>query len=309
MSQNETVSIPLNNYYIFKSCIAGSIYPGIEIAVNYIFDRIEASYINDPRQSSCAGFGFYKGTVPVETNLALNARNLSLAAETENNNMVCVCPTSYNNLKHCKKLISKEKKIEKQIKEIFKDIGLKYDYSPEISHVSDVLLATINEISEKAVYSLSGIKAVTHHGCHYSKFFFNDISSGTFENPTVLDDILKKLGCELLDYSEKFLCCGGGLHNSLYNSEYSRKILRRKLKSIYEQKPDVIITQCPGCTFNLEYHQELISEELGDERVPVLYISEIIALLLGENPQNIGMDMHVVPVEPLLENLGMGVKH
>jgi heterodisulfide reductase subunit B len=310
VSKNETVQIPLNNYYIFKSCIAGSIYPGIEIAVKYILDKINADHSDDSGQSSCTGFGFFKGVVPIETNLTLNARNLSLAAKNDNKNVVCICPTSYNNLKHTKKLISKEKKVQKQIKGIFKDLGLKYDYSPEVSHISDVLLAKLDKISKKATHSLSGIKAITHHGCHYSKFFFNDVSSGNFENPKVLDDILKKFGCEVLDYSEKFLCCGGGLHNSLYNLDYPREVLMKKLKSIYLVKPDVIITQCPGCTFNLEYYQESISKELGSaERVPVLYISEMIALLLGEDPQNIGIDMHVVPVEPFLEKLGMEVRY
>ncbi|WP_321423201.1 CoB--CoM heterodisulfide reductase iron-sulfur subunit B family protein [uncultured Methanobacterium sp.] len=348
---NDPVPVPQNNYYLFKSCIAGSIYPGIEIAVKSILDKIGADYTDDPAQSSCTGFGFFKGVVPIETNLALNARNLSLAAADENKNVVCVCPTSYNNLKHSKKLISKEKDVEGKIKEIFHDLGLEYDYSPEISHISDVFLARIDEIVQHAVASLSGLRVVTHHGCQYTKFFFQDVTSGTFENPTVLDNILKKFDCEVIEYSEKFLCCGGGLHNSLYNPEYSREIAAKKLQSIYQVKPDLIVTQCPGCTFNLEYYQESALSELNEtvsgepsdlgevlgsdsgeqfvsgevsepipdqtsvpdkmitQGVPVLYISELISLLLGEDPCEVGVDMHVVPVEPLLEKIFREDKH
>ena len=303
----DTISPLFDNYYLFKSCTAGSVYPGIELSVKYILDVIEVAYTDDSRQSSCAGFGVYTGAVPIETAMALNARNFSLAAETENHNIACICPMSYNNLKHCQKLLSKEKKLEKQFSDMLEKMGKKYDINPEVSHISDVFLARRSSIAQKAVYSLSGVKAVTHHGCHYSKFFFKEVTSGNFENPTVIDAVLKEFKCEVLDYSEKFLCCGGGLHRSVIDREYPRGILRRKLASIAEAMPDVIVTQCPGCTFNLEYYQESLMEELGiSDRIPVLYISELLALLLGAEPEDIGIDMHAVPVEPFLEKFGIG---
>jgi len=210
-------------------------------------------------------------------------------------------------LKHCQKLLSKEKRLEKQFSDMLEKMGRKYDCTPEVSHISDVFMVRRSNIVEKAVYSLSGVKAVTHHGCHYSKFFFKDVTSGNFENPTVIDTVLKEFKCEVMDYSEKFLCCGGGLHRSVIDREYPRGILRRKLASITEVMPDVIVTHCPGCTFNLEYYQEFLMEELGlSDRIPVLYISELLALLLGAEPEDIGMDMHAVPVEPFLEKFGIG---
>lgn len=305
----DTISTPLDNYYLFKSCTAGSVYPGIELSVKYILDIIGTDYTDDPRQSSCTGFGVHIGAVPMETNMALNARNLSLAAETDNKNVTCICPMSYNNLKHCQKLISKGEKLEKQFQGMLENMGIRYNCTPEISHISDVFLAQRNNIAEKAIYSLSGVKAVTHHGCHYSKFFFKDVTSGTFEKPTVLDEILKVFGCEVYDYSEQFLCCGGGLHRSVIDREYPRGILRRKFASIAEVMPDIIVAQCPGCTFNLEYYQESLMEELNiSERIPVLYISELLALLLGTKPEDIGIDMHAVPVESFLEKFGIKVK-
>ena len=306
----DTTTTPLDNYYLFKSCTAGSVYPGIEISVKYVLDVMEVDYIDDPRQSSCSGSGVYTGVVPIETAMALNARNFSLAAETENQNIVCVCPMSYNNLKHCQKLISKEKKLEKQFSTMLKKMGRKYDCTPEVSHISDAFLALQSSIAEKAVCSLSGVKAVTHHGCHYSKFFFKDVKSGTFEKPTVLDEILKGFECKVIDYSEQFLCCGGGVHRSVSDREYPQGILRRKIASIAKAMPDIIVTQCPGCTFNLEYYQESLMEELNmSERIPVLYISELLALLLGAEPEDIGIDMHVVPVEPFLEKFSIGGKN
>ena len=64
MSQEELAPVPLNNYYLFKSCIAGSVYPGIEISIRYVMDALSVDYTDDPRQSSCTGFAVHVGKVP-----------------------------------------------------------------------------------------------------------------------------------------------------------------------------------------------------------------------------------------------------
>jgi heterodisulfide reductase subunit B1 len=300
------VKTPLDNFYLFKSCTAGALYPGIEISIRYVLDRIGAHYIDDPRQSSCTGFAVYSGLVPFQTNLALNARNLSLAAETADRNVLCTCPASYSNIKYCQKLISKDEKLEVHTREVLENIGMQYDCSSGVFNPSDVFLARSKDILRKAKYSLSGINAITHHGCHYSKIFFEDVSPGTGEKPMVLDDIVKGFGGNVIDYAEIFLCCGMGFHHTLVDREYPRAVLRRKFTSIAGAGPDIIITQCPGCTFNLDYYQESMAKELSISLdIPVLHFSELEALLLGANPEDIGLDMHAVPVEPLLEKIGI----
>jgi len=299
-------NINTESYYLFKSCTAGSIYPGIEISTRYVLDNLEITFVNDPRQSSCTGSGVHLGVVPMETNMALNARNLSLAAETDSN-IICICPMSYSNLKHCQKLISKDNKLESSYKKIMDEIGLIYDVTSDVYHVSDLFLNLRNQITEKTVKLHSNIRVATHHGCHYSKFFFKDVKSGTFEHPTVLDEILEKVGFEVVGYEEQFLCCGGGLHRYMADKEYSRRIFRKKIKSIVEAQPDIIITQCPGCTFIMDYLQESVLEELKMENsIPVLNIAELLALLMGAQPETIGLDMHAVSLEPFLKKLELG---
>jgi heterodisulfide reductase subunit B len=190
------------------------------------------------------------------------------------------------------------------VTDALKKVGRKMDISPTIHHVSDVFLARLDDIRAKAIHSFKGIRAVTHHGCHYSKIFYRDVASGSFEKPEVLDDIARAFGCDVLDYGERSLCCGMGFHYTMIDREYPRSILKRKFASIREAMPDLIITQCPGCTFNLDYYQETLEEAVGPLDIPVLYFSELAALALGADPRDIGLDMHAVPVEPLLEKLG-----
>ncbi len=298
-------STKISSHYLFKSCTAGSIYPGIELSTRYVLDTLELNFVNDPRQSSCTGSGVHLGVVSMETNMALNARNLSLAGETDSD-VICICPMSYSNLKHCQKLISKDNKLENNYKKIMAEIGLIYDIKPDIYHVSDLFLKHKEDITEKTREFPSNIRVATHHGCHYSKFFFKDVTSGTFEHPTVLDEILESVGFEVVGYDEQFLCCGGGLHRYMADREYSRKTFRKKFLSLAKVRPDIIVTQCPGCTFNMDYLQENVVEELEmGNNIPVLNIAELLALLMGAKPENIGLDMHAVDLEPFLKKLDL----
>jgi heterodisulfide reductase subunit B len=293
--------VPLDDLYLFKSCVTGSLYPGIELSIRYVLDKLGIRYVDDSRHSSCSGFGYHAGVIPLRTNLALNARNFSLAAEAPCRNIVCTCPTSYGNLKECQELMEHNRALREQTDAVLSELGRSYAAPASISHVSEVLLGLLGDIWGQAVYSLAGVRAVTHHGCHYTKIFYEDVCAGDFEKPAVLDRIAEGLGCEVVDYSEPSLCCGMGFHHTVIDREYPRIVLQRKFDSILKARPDVILTQCPGCTFNLDYYQESVA----GSNIPVLNCSELAALALGARPREIGLDMHAVPVEPLLEKIGV----
>lgn len=296
--------VPRDNLYLFKSCVAGSLYPGIERSVRIVLDRLGISYVDDPAQSSCSGTGYHVGVIPLMANVALNARNLSLAAAA-GGNIVCTCPTSYANLKDCRELINDDAGVRRAAMGAMRTIGREYDDRVTISHASETLMALLDKIVPLSA-SFKGLKAVTHHGCHYNKIFRKDVASGSVEYPTVLDDIAGALGLRACDYRDRWLCCGLGFHHTLTGSEYPAAILERKFRGIADAGPDVIVTQCPGCTFNLDYYQEAIAKKLGIRLgIPVLYVSELVALALGADPADIGLDMHAVPVEPFLEKAGL----
>ena len=75
--------------------------------------------------------------------------------------------------------------------------------------------------------------------------------------------------------------------------------------------PDLIIANCPGCTFFLDRWQYVISEMenktygQNGRGIPVLTYEELAGLLLGYNPWDIGLQLHQVAVEFFLEKLGV----
>ena len=270
-------------HYLFKSCILGAYYPEAERCFRVVFDRLGTQYVDDPAQSSCTGHGYHSGIYPLKTTLEVNRRNFSLVRGKGCDDIVTSCVTSYATLKEMKKLLKDPIKIY---------------------HGSEVLYEHRNEILRGLKYNLEGIKVVTHHGCHYTKIFYDDVKAGDPEHPVLLDEIATSLGAEVLDYSERSLCCGMGFNHLLLDQEYCKKIARRKLESIKKVNPDLILVHCPGCLLTLDRFQGILKQEMGLElQIPVLNYTELIALLFGVASDEIGIKTHHVALEGVIERI------
>ena len=76
-------------------------------------------------------------------------------------------------------------------------------------------------------------------------------------------------------------------------------------------KPDFIVANCPGCSMFLDRWQYAINEMEdvsygADGRgIPVLTYEEMAGLVLGYNPWDLGLQMHQVDTEVLLDKMGI----
>src|ERR1035437_4369546 len=76
-------------------------------------------------------------------------------------------------------------------------------------------------------------------------------------------------------------------------------------------QPDMIITNCPGCPMFLDKWQYTLSEMEGkvygkDGRgIPVFTFEELAGILLGFDPWDVGLQVHQVGCEPILDKIGI----
>lgn len=76
-------------------------------------------------------------------------------------------------------------------------------------------------------------------------------------------------------------------------------------------KPDMIITNCPGCPMFLDRWQYVINEMEGKrygqngEGIPVFTYEEVAGLVLGYHPWELGLQMHQTDCEPVLDKMGI----
>ncbi len=288
--------------YLFKSCIAGTFYPGIERSFRFILNSLNVDYFDDPSQSSCTGFGVHCGMVPPQTNLSLNARNLTLANESGYTNVVCTCPTSYANLKECVDELDNTFS-RAAVNDALKQVGLEYKDGVTVYHAAEVLYVMKDSLAERAKSSLSQLKVATHHGCHYTKVFYDQVMGGPWEYPHLLDDICASFSATLVDYSERSLCCGMGFSNLLSTNDYSAQTSLRKLESILTEQPDVIVTMCAGCQLALDRFQKKYAYRL-EHTAPVLNVSQLIAILLGaDKTKDACLQFGAINTSPIVNKL------
>ncbi len=309
-----------DHYYFARSCIRQNFYPAAEeIYLKIIGKELGKDIYDDSRQTTCTGIAYHSGLIPFETTMTVVARQFALMTEAGYENFVCSCVTSFGIYAEVVETWKNFPEKEREIRDVLlKTTGKQFNIPKNLVHASDLIYKFRKEIASKAKIklfnSLTGepLKIVDHIGCHYAKIF-PEKGIGGAEFPEVLSGLIDEWGGAQVDYPERRHCCGFGFRQYLLKSNrgYSISNSKRKFDSMLPYQPDLIIANCPGCTFFLDRWQYVIAEMSGitygadGYGIPVLTYEELAALLLGYDPWDIGLQLHQVAVEPLLEKLGI----
>ena len=312
--------IAQDDYFYERSCIRQTFFPGSEATfLKILRDELGKKIVDDPRIHTCTGIGYHSDIVPFDTTMAICARLFSLMNGAGLKNYVPSCVTSFgifNEVVETWKHFPEE--LEKTRENLRKATGREFEIPDNIAHPSDIIYNFRKELSRKMKYRLVNretgkpLKVVEHIGCHYSKIFSKS-SIGGSEFPHVLVGMIEEWGGEVVDYPERRHCCGFGFRNYLVmaNRGYSIANSKKKFESMKPYKPDFIVSNCPGCAMFMDRWQYTIAEMEGityDEYgkgIPVLTYEEMTGMLLGYNPWDIGMQVHQVQTEQLLDKIGI----
>lgn len=309
-----------DRYYFARSCIRQNFFPAAEDLFLRIIREIAGKEIfDDARQTTCSGIAYHSGVIPFETTMTVVARQFALMTEAGYENFVCSCVTSfgiYNEvLETWKHYPEKEKESREALK---RATGKIFEIPQNLVHTSDLIYKFRKEIADQALIRLVNkstslpLRVVDHIGCHYAKIF-PEKGVGGAEFPYVLAGMIDEWGGDQVDYPERRHCCGFGFRQYLLKSNRGYSIGNSKIKfeSMEPYKPDLIIANCPGCTFFLDRWQYVLAELEGKTYgengygIPVLTYEELAGLLLGYDPWDIGLQVHQVTVEPVLDKLGV----
>ena len=309
-----------DNYYYARSCIRQNFFPGSEkVFLDILGKDLGRNIFDDPLHTSCTGIGYHSDVVPLETIMTVVARQFELMSEAGYENFTSSCITSFGIYTELLATWEEFPETEEKTREnLYKATGREFKKPKNLSHTSDVIFHHREEIAQKAkrklvnVYTGEPLKVVEHIGCHYAKIFPKKGIGGS-EFPYVLAGMVESWGGEIVDYPERRHCCGFGFRNYLVqaNRGYSVANSHKKLESMAPYKPDFIVCNCPGCSMFLDKWQYTIAEMEGTtygqngQGIPVLTYEEMAGLVLGYDPWVLGMQMHQVDVEPLLDKMGV----
>lgn len=309
-----------DKYFYVRSCVRQNFLPGAETTfLRILREELGKDIYEHPCHTTCTGIGYHGDIVPLDTMMTIVARQFALMTEAGYENLVPSCITSFGIYTEVLDTWNHFPEIEAKVRGYLKKAtGRDFKIPTNLSHASDVFYKFRKEIASKAKYKLvnketgNPLKVVEHIGCHYSKMF-PDKGVGGAEYPYVLVGMIEEWGGEVIDYPERRHCCGFGFRQYLVkaNRGFSIASSRKKFESMAPYKPDFILTNCPGCPMFLDKWQYAISEMEGKtygengHGIPVLTYEELAGLVLGYNPWDLGLQIHQVAVEPLLDKIGI----
>jgi len=230
-----------------------------------------------------------------ELALALPARNIALA-EKMNLDIVTPCAGCFLRLKVAQHELQSNQGLKARIESA---IEIPLQLSRTIRHVVEVFYhdAGIDRIKENVKRSLEGLKVVTYYGCYLVRppeiTEFDDP-----ENPVIMDEVMKGLGAEVIDWSSKVDCCGGAL--SVTNPAIAKQLVQKIASSALEVGADAIVTACPLCQSNLDARQQ---KPNGMDTIPVFFFSELTTLAFRSDRVKQWCKKHLVDPSGLLGKL------
>ncbi|HEX2921458.1 MAG TPA: heterodisulfide reductase-related iron-sulfur binding cluster [Bacteroidales bacterium] len=309
-----------DHFFYVRSCIRQSFFPGSEqFFLKLMREVLGKDVYEDPAHTTCTGIGYHGDIVPSATIMTVIARHFALMKEHGYKDLAISCVTSfglYTEILETWKHFPDQ--LEKTREYLFKATGREFDIPESLAHASDIIYKFRHQIAEKAKHRLVNkktgepLRIVEHIGCHYAKMFPKSGIGGA-EFPNVLSGLVDAWGGEIIDYPERRHCCGFGFRQYLVqaNRGYSVSNSEKKFSSMKPYKPDMILTNCPGCNMFMDRWQYTIKELEGTsygqngESIPVLTYEELAGLVLGFNPWDLGLQYHMVQAEPLLKKLGV----
>jgi heterodisulfide reductase subunit B len=116
------------------------------------------------------------------------------------------------------------------------------------------------------------------------------------EDPQSMDQLMKKIGAEPLDWAFKTECCGAGF--SVSRTDVVARLSGLILDDAVARGAEAVIVACPMCHLNLDMRRPNIEKRAGKKyNIPVIYITQALGLALGIEAKKLGLQRHKVAVK------------
>ncbi len=278
----------VDEYKLFQGCVIGNRIPFIEASARKVFDKIGIKTTEAPFACCPDPVGF--NSTDHKSWLAMGARNLTIA-EDEGKDIISLCNGCFQTLKLVNQELQHDDHEREKINKILKTINREFKGTISVKHFVEVLYDIgAEKIKENVVADLSGLKVACHAGCHYSRPS-EIIQTDDPMNPIKLRYLVEAVGAIPVDYDDEAICCGAGVEHA--EEEPAMLILANKFKTATKAGAEAFIVNCPACFQQFDSNQRKLEKYTGVKyAVPVLYVTELMALAFGVKPDEIGFKFH-----------------
>lgn len=220
------------------------------------------------------------------------ARNLALA-EKANLDILTICNGCYSTFRKVSALLKENSYLCDKINAELAEFGLNFKGTTKIKHLHEFILQDVGlkKLMNAVERPLTGVNVAIHYGCHSTRPT-SIVEFSDNRKPETLEEIVRTLGANNMEYEMKDLCCGGSLN--MVNEIDSFGIIQKKLMNIQKVGANCIAVICPYCYLQLEMGQIKLAKQNFEIEIPVLHLAELIAVALGIKNMDALLEMHKI---------------
>ncbi len=247
----------------------------------------------------CCGTTYSLASDNVMNHLA-PIRTLIKAKESGREELLVLCSMCYNTLRRTQELVRGDVEKREKINEFMYDEDTDFRGDEvRVLHLLTLIKEKIGfeALQEKCTKETGDLKIAPYYGCMLlrPREIAVDPSS---EDPSIMEELFSACGVESVYFPFKTECCGS------YQTVNEKQAVVSRTKVITESAvkngADLIVTSCPLCYYNLDAYQQQVADTTpGFRTSPVMYISQILALLAGLEGTN-DFSLHTVDPQPVL---------
>lgn len=194
-----------------------------------------------------------------------------LSAREKNQTLVTMCSACHHVIKRVNYDMQNNHDFASKVNNYLK-LDEKYSGETRVIHYLEMLRDDygFDKLKQQVVNPLKGRKIAAYYGCLLLRPG-KEMAFDNPENPTIIEDFIKALGAEPVEYPFRNECCGG--YMTMTDKALASDMATMVINSANLKGADCIITACPLCLYNLQQN--------GSRRIPVYYFTELLAEALG----------------------------
>jgi heterodisulfide reductase subunit B len=274
-------------------------YPWFEAAVRRTFDKMGIELVDRDGFTCCPDPIYFQAHDKMEW-YTIAARNISLAEEA-GYDIITTCSGCTATLSEVNLALKEDAGLRAEINDRLKRIGRQYKGTVNVRHAVTVLRDDfgMERIAGTVTRPLTGLKVAVHYGCHLLKPS-RVMRVDDPDRPTILDNLLKAIGCEPIHHDKTLLCCG----RACMDNSISDQMVIDILEDVVGSGADCMGLICPTCFDEFDTGQILLGRKYKKSfNIPVVYAFQLLGLAQGLAPQEVGLQHHKVKMDKLL-NIG-----
>ena len=306
----------MNKYLLYPGCSMESSGKAYGESINTILEPLDLHF-EEIDDWNCCGATEYLGINLIPA-YSLIARNLALASKQMNppvgtgtggtRTVVAPCSACYLNLAKADYYMQERPTLGVKVNEALEAGGLQYvPGTLDVRHLIDILVYDVGleTIRSKVTHPLHGLKVAPYMGCMLPRPDYQHRWSD-HEHPTELEDLLRALGADVIDYPLTTSCCGG--HMTQIGPETAFELIRRLVADADERGAVLMATVCPMCQMNIDAYQNEMNHYFGTAyHMPVLFFTQLMGLAFGRQPKDVGIGVELVSARNALASIGVEV--